>query len=341
MFRRKLYSLLAVITLTLVVALYLAWPLQRPHFEVTQVNLQTGVEGEAHEAGKGDPASVGQGKESGGGDSIPVAAKKSSEAEPNPKAGAGAALVKGETTTACGGVITVTLRDFRPLLHIEGTATMFQMRVNNRRNGENLTTILWSNLASRAIEVDWRAEKTAQVEKPAYNTAFFLSPVSENHAQESEVYSHGSLGGRRYLTFKVGAKETEMPWDDMGTRVASGPTYPEYPYGLALELETNTGRLVSLMLVDLQAPGIVGRIKLPKDVSPNGPHFVLDPVTDSVLVFDRELRWITMVDLFPLVDQKKKPWPPPWPHPEMGPWHGNEELRLNQLPRAVNGGVKK
>ena len=80
----------------------------------------------------------------------------------------------------------------------------------------------------------------------------------------------------------------------------------------------------TIILDKLEAAGLV---PLPLQVGRYPPLMFLDPTTDLLLCFDLDVAWVVCVELRSGIDQKLKPWLPPWPHSALGEWHGNDDAQ--------------
>lgn len=233
-----------------------------------------------------------------------------------------------------GDLRLVTVRGIRPIIGLQKDANAPSLRIENRRDSNgNVKSVILSTAATGAAELDWSTGKFQIM--PKGNPQFFLHPDEQTPPQRREKVSSFALRqgakSEEVLEIRSGAALKTIPLDKKSI-VYTRTAYPGYPIAFAVK-RIGEGRNAedSILVFDLRTLNIVGEIPLPTDKS-NSQAFVLDPVTDTAICFDWYLNYAILIDLSEKTKGLKKPWPPPWPHPAMGSWRGDEEGRVDQIP---------
>ena len=236
----------------------------------------------------------------------------------------------------------VTVRNLRPLLEVEGDTSVRQIWVFNERKSDTYATIVTSHKANKALRLDWLHGKVSEVERPPKNSIFFLgpeeTPANFRYSNDFTITAPSCGPGHHYLVIHTPAGTSKTKWEK-NTILVGSYFFPGYRYGTVLEQPGNPmGPTIGMAIVDLEKLELAGYVPFPAQVGRYPPLTVLDPNTDTLLVFDLDIAWVVCVDLRKGIDQSKKPWPPPWPHPALGSWRGNQDVlngRFAQLPSGA------
>ena len=196
--------------------------------------------------------------------------------------------------------------------------------------------MIWSHKANIALELDWLKGGVKKAARPDLNSTFYLG--AEEYPRQLDAligYSVGTGGNKPPMKLWIATPfgKKFVMWE-RNTIVSSAYLFDKYRYAICTEKDIATGKAVGLEVIDLDQQDLAGEVKLPPQVGRYGPRKVLDPTTDLFLCFDLDVSWVVCIDLRAGIDQSKRPWPPPWPHPALGRWQGNDDVmhgRFTQL----------
>jgi hypothetical protein len=202
-----------------------------------------------------------------------------------------------------------------------------------------MKSIIWSHKGKQPLEFDWLGAKLNKVKKDARPTDFYLCPewVPSSERVGGNRYSIGTtkrLSGETELSICTQQKRVDVKWERSSV-LREAYYYKNYPICVVREQLPETGKAIGMVIVDLERHEVAATIPLPSYQGHVPPLFLIDPTTDVMMCFDMGLTWVVYVDLIKGIDQSKKPWPPPWPDPRVGPWRGMDDVSRGRSRQAV------
>lgn len=234
----------------------------------------------------------------------------------------------------------ITVKNVRPILEGDALMAAMHLSVQNTRNDVEQTTKIWSRKANRALEFNWLSHAVKPIEKPAVEEKFYLGPEAQpGNIKFDYGYSISATPdktGKKELIFRTPSGKSVLEWKR--SSILSQPYFfKNYRYGAILERDDESKLIKSLVILDMDNREVAGIVELPPQVGRYPPLIVLDPNTDLLLCFDLDIAWIVHVDLRKIVDQSAKPWPPSWPNPFLGSWHGNDDVQRGRFSQLSEG----
>jgi len=225
----------------------------------------------------------------------------------------------------------MVVNNLRPILEAEANTSAQHIGIQNIRSVSVLKTTVWSSKANNAIELDWLGNSIKKFSRPEKHPDFYLGlEASPIRLRYSSVVQIGTLGSNskvpQELIIKIGDSIKKLPWN-RPSFIGECYFFETYRYIAALVRNNRNGKRESLAIIDMEQQDLATLIDLPSQVGTYPPLLLIDPDTDLMICMDLEIAWIVCIDLRSGIDQSKKPWPPPWPHPALGPWHGNDDSR--------------
>jgi hypothetical protein len=201
-----------------------------------------------------------------------------------------------------------------------------------------MKSIIWSHKGKQTLEFDWLGAKLNKVKKEACRDDFYLCPEEMPSAVKGVrgylVCAPASSYNNNEILISTPQKTVRLPWE-RNTELLQYYFFKDYRYSVSREQIRNTGKAIGMVIIDLERHEVAAIIPLPSYQGHVPPLFLIDPTTDVLMCFDMGLSWVVYVDLIKGIDQSKKPWPPPWPDPKVGPWHGMEDVRQGRSRQAV------
>ncbi len=231
----------------------------------------------------------------------------------------------------------VTVKNVRPLLEPEADTSAHHLAVINTRNQVELKSVIWSHKANRALEIDWQKPDIHETNRPTPESQFYLSPESvPATSKRVNGYSMGTPGGTNELLIRTPSGKKRLAWS-RPTFIGEVYFFKNYVYAAGLERDNDKKKYTSIAMLNIDKLEGAGFVPLPPQVGTYAPLMVLDPTTDLLLCIDLDIAWVVCMDLRQGIDQSKKPWPPPWPHPALGPWHGNHDIMAGRDSQLAEG----
>lgn len=231
----------------------------------------------------------------------------------------------------------VTIKNVRPVLEADANTSAQHLSIQNTRHDGVLKTLIFGPKMNNALEIEWLKPAVVKAKRPEPYPDFYLGPDSQpaRERYKNDYYISGQPNDT--LVIKTPSSQNSTKWE-RNSYVSELYFFRQHRYAVAIERSETTKRAESLVIVDIENGTLAGIVPLPPQIGRYKPLLLIDPNTDLLLCIDLDIAWIVCVDLRAGIDQTKKPWPPPWPHPALGPWHGNDDVnngRFAQTPAQI------
>lgn len=234
----------------------------------------------------------------------------------------------------------VTAKNIRPLLECDQLTSAHHLKIKNVRNNSELKSILWSHKSGKILEFDWLNNTVKPLAINLDDTTFILGPESvPANSKYNHAYSIGTPGSKKginTLSITTPAGTSKLPWERKSF-IGEAYYFKGYKFAFCLERGIDSGKFESVTIIDLENQSVAGFATLPTQVGRYAPLMLLDPNTDLFLCFDLDISWIVCIDIRKGIDQNKKPWPPSWPCPALGPWYGNDDVQRGKVSQLAEG----